>query len=315
MATRKSKPTPKMSPTPEKWTWQMAEEALAKNNNNRPIRWAAVDSYARQMEEGKWGTQEALAAFRGAPAPLIFDWNGDIVDAQHRLLAQVKSQTTQHWYVLRDVPPDTRAFVDTNIPRSASDILKQAGYGNYTVLQGTARWGFLLERGWANTGRIKVGPEEIRQMVDLHPDLVHSADVAGATAGVNLWSGIVGPTPLGAAHWWIAQYNDHAEADLFMDRFMALNKEPDGSAVTALWNRLSSAKKGEQFLNLRTRLAMILRAWNMDVERRWVKSIPIKSKSGEFTVPEPLKRPVSQEESFGPSAEAQANQQKESDQP
>jgi hypothetical protein len=299
---RKTKPNPMMSPEPEKWTWQMAEEALAKNVANRHLRSADVAKYARMMKEKLWGAGEAKANYRAATNPLVFDWDGNLIDGQHRLHAQVRSKTTQYWYVLRDVPPETQKNIDTGLSRSTSDALKFAGYANYIVLASVGRWAWLLEQGQAGNGKIKVGQDEILDMVERHPDLVHSASMGqyARTGFIPVY-----PTPMGAAHWWIAQYNDHAEADMFVDRFVHMNREPDGSAILALLKRFTQAREKSEHIQTRNQIAMIVKAWNLDVERAYVQRMPARSRTGEYMLPEVAVREVSQEDTFGPLSDAE----------
>jgi hypothetical protein len=300
---RTNKPAPTMSPKPEKWTWQMAEEALAKNTLNRNLRDNDVAKYAREMQTGLWGVPESKQGYRGSVMPLVFDWDGNLIDGQHRLTAQVKTKTTQYWYVARNQPNTVQRQIDQLITRSAADILKFAGYANSAVLQGVARWGWLLEAGLANSGHTKVANEEIVDMLIRHPDLVHSAQM-GPYGTSGLFYKLLGPTPIGAAHWWIAQFNDHAEADIWIERLRHMNRERDGSAILALLSRFDSARKGSENISTRTQIAMIVRAWNLDVERSFVHRLPSRSRTGDYPVPEPLKRIESQEDSFGPTGAA-----------
>ena len=314
-------PNPTMSAIPEKWSWQMAEEALAHNKDNRHIRPSKVAQYARLMKNKMWGVEEAKAGYRGSVAPIIFDWNGVLSDGQHRLLAQVESRTTQYWYVLRDVPPTTQATVDNGIPRTAADLLGWSGYENANVLQGIARWAWMLERGVSGTGSVTVANEEIKKMVVDHPDLTHSAAMSGRIRhGTKFFDKLIGPTPLGAAHWWIAQFNDHIEADIFIERMVHMNREPDGSAILALWSRFNAARGDATYhgarretIPLRTKLAMVVRTWNSDVSGKYVQKISSKSRTGVYMVPKPRKRRISQEESYGPLTDETSTEIDETD--
>lgn len=91
----RAKPSPTMSPEPEKWTWEMAEEALKKNVSNRKLREGQVLRFTRLMEEKQWGDKNAKQGFRCSVAPVVYDSDGNLIDAQHRLMAQVRSRTTQ----------------------------------------------------------------------------------------------------------------------------------------------------------------------------------------------------------------------------
>jgi hypothetical protein len=296
--TRKVKPNPTMSATPEKWTWQDAEQALAKNTTNRHLREGDVAKYARLMGEKLWGAQGAKQGFKASAAPIIFDWDENLIDGQHRLHGQVKSRTTQYWYVLRDVPPETQQIIDTGIARSAADALKFAGFQNYIILASVARWAWMLEQGVTSSGRVKVANDEIVDMVLRHPDLAHSAAMGSYVRSAGFVP--VHPTPIGAAHWWIAQHNGHDEAAIFMERMAHMNREENGSAILALLRRFSQAREKNEHIRTRVQIAMIVKAWNLDVERTFVHKLPSRSRTGEYPLPEVLVRTESQEDTFGP---------------
>lgn len=277
-----------MSSDPEVWTWQEAEEALTKNVSNRHLRPNDVDKYARDM---KSKATDGKPLWRDCSAPIQFDWDGNLIDGQHRLYAQVRSKTKQSWWVLRDVDPASQKNIDIGIPRNVADALKFEGYTGTIVLSAVARWAFLLEMGAAGNPRIKPSLEEVVDMVKRHPDLQHSASM-----GVYARTGFVmlNPTPVGAAHWWIAQHNDHTEADMFIDRFVHMNREPDGSPILALMSRFNKARQDRETIQTRVQIASMIRCWNYDVRGRYITKMATRSRTGEYKLQEVLKREVSQ---------------------
>jgi len=304
----KTKPTPTIcgaDVVPEVWSWQMAQEALAKNNSNRNLRMARVEQYMRSMVDKLWGAKEAKLQYRAAAGFIVYDWDGNLIDGQHRLHAQVQSRTTQRWYVLRDVPPSTQNQIDTGIARTAADALKFEGYANYIILASVARWAWLLEQGAATGKKIKVSNEEILDMVERHPDLAHSAEMGAYAARSGMLQKVFPPSPLGAAHWWIAQEAGHVEADMFLDRIAHLHREREGSALLALVNRFSTAAKNNEHLQTQVQIAMFLKAWNLDVERSYVQKIAARSRTGELVMPKVASRIISQEDAFGPLSDAE----------
>lgn len=266
----------------EKWTWRQAEESLLKNVSNRRIRQRDVEKYARSMKNKLWGM---------CTDPMVFDWDGNMIDGQHRCLAQVLTKTSREWLVYRNVPPETQKNINTGIPRAPYDQLRFQGYANSVILASVARWGYLLELGQAGTGTFKVSSEEIVDMVSRHPDLEHSAQMGSysRTGFVEMT-----PSPVGAAHWWIAQHNDHAEADMFIDRFVHMNREPDGSAILALMKRFSEARRQRIHVQTRQQIAMVIKTWNYDVQRKYVSKLNMYSKSGETKIQRVLHREISQ---------------------
>jgi hypothetical protein len=295
---------------PEKMTWQEAQEALSKNATNRALREARVAAYARLMSEKKWGTPIGVRGIRSCLAGLIYDWEGNLIDGQHRLHAQVRSKTTQYWFVIRDADPAAQLIIDSGTPRSASDALKFAGYSNYAMLSSIARWAWLLEQGQMYNGKINVTNDEIVDMVNRHPDLTHSAAMAQYATGTNgVYKLLLKPTYVGASHWWIAQHqsaeNSHAEVDLWVERFVHPNKEVDGSSIIALMNRFTTAEHNNEAMSPRIQIAMMVKAWNLDATGAYTQKMPARLRSGEFPLPQVLDRMVSQEIRFGPFSDAE----------
>ena len=145
----------------------------------------------------------------------------------------------------------------------------------------------------------QAGRESI-DMVIRNEDLAHSAQIGGYVRSAGFVP--VAPTPVGAAHWWIAKFNDHAEADMFMERMAHMTQEKPGSAILALLKRFSQARGRNEHIQTRVQIAMMVRAWNLDVERVYVHRLPSKSRTGEYTLPEVAKRVESQEDTYGPIA-------------
>jgi hypothetical protein len=286
MATRR-RPAPVM--TRETWTWQQAEEALTHRQPTkiRLLRSNDIDKYARDMKKKD---SHGHPMWDNCSQPIEFDWDGFLINGQHRCHAQVKSKTKQTWWVLRGVDPSTARHIDTGIPRSASDQLKAEEHQNVVVLAGVARWAFLLENGSVASGRVKPSNEEIIDMVDRHPDLQHSAYMGqfARTGFVRL-----NPTPAGAAHWWIAQSNDHAEADVFIERMVRMS-EPDGSPIKALMHRFNQARMDGIHVPTREQISAIVRCWNYDVQGKFVKKMAVRSVSGQYKLQKVLVRETPQ---------------------
>jgi hypothetical protein len=282
MTARRNKPVKEVAF--ETWTWQDAEEALKKNVSNRHLREADVAKYARSMKARLWGN---------CVAPMCFDWDGNFIDGQHRAHAQVVTRTTREWLVYRNLPPETQKNIDTGLPRAPYDQLRFEGYGNSIVLASTARWAFALKNDLMNV-RIKVASEEIVQMVKKHEDLVHSAYMGQQAR--QAWVAQLSPSPVAAAHWWVAQHNDHAEADMFIDRMIHLNHEPDGSPVLAMMKRFSELNRPRprQHVPTRDQIAFIIKTWNYDVDRRYVSKMNLYTKSGDYRLQPVKKREISQ---------------------
>ena len=97
---------------------ELAKLLLQGNVRNRDVSSAQVDTFARDMVEGRWRlTHQGIA----------LDREGRLVDGQHRLHAIVLSNTEQRMTVTYNVDPESFQVVDTSMrPRSAVDVLRMA---------------------------------------------------------------------------------------------------------------------------------------------------------------------------------------------
>jgi hypothetical protein len=90
--------------------------------SQRPLNARHVNRLADDMTSGR---------FLSNGDPIRFDWDGRLVDAQHRLAAAVKAGfTLRRIVVVRGLAPETITTIDTGSKaRTASDVLKMRGAG------------------------------------------------------------------------------------------------------------------------------------------------------------------------------------------
>ena len=110
-------------------TPEIAESMLLRNPvgaNRRPAL-PTVKYYARQMLVDGW---------KKTGQPILFDTNGQLLDAGHRLWASYLSGASFPSYVIGDVPPDPTlfAYIDNCKPRSSADALSTAGLNGLSKL-------------------------------------------------------------------------------------------------------------------------------------------------------------------------------------
>jgi hypothetical protein len=89
------------------------------NQNNRDIKPSVVSQYARDLVAGRWPvTHQGIA----------FDWNGALVDGQHRLSAIVRTGCSATLYVTTGLDPLVRVVVDVHSKRTVDDAMTLAGW-------------------------------------------------------------------------------------------------------------------------------------------------------------------------------------------
>lgn len=159
-------------------TPSMAQEWLRRNppGANRKISFGTVKYYARQMKAGAWPK---------TGQPVIFDVNGVLKDAQHRLWACLMSGTAFPTFVVTDVPDHPRlfAYLDNGKVRSLADALQTAGYNGVspTIKQILhIEYEFAGYTPSAKTQMPRLTPPEIIDMVEQLPNAVTAARLASS---------------------------------------------------------------------------------------------------------------------------------------
>jgi hypothetical protein len=96
----------------------MVDALLAINTKNRAVRKSVVDSYVREIQNGKW-----ILTNQG----IGISENGELIDGQHRLLAIKEcGYPPIRVVVVRGLSEDSMIAVDQHSKRSARDLLQFA---------------------------------------------------------------------------------------------------------------------------------------------------------------------------------------------
>lgn len=114
----------------EKITPQVALEMLKANLANRPIRKHRVNLYAVDIAEG---------TFVLSGESIIVDWDGNLLNGQHRLLGCIKADTPFESVVVRGVDPAAFDHIDTGMGRTGGDILRKMGVLRYNSVAAAIR--------------------------------------------------------------------------------------------------------------------------------------------------------------------------------
>lgn len=111
-------------------TLAYAKQLLEQNPTNRPISEKTVQRYANDMKAGRWLNNGQS---------IVVAENGELLDGQHRLHAIIVAQTPISALVVRNVPRNTFATMDSGKPRSLADVLAIEGYDHANTLAAAAR--------------------------------------------------------------------------------------------------------------------------------------------------------------------------------
>jgi hypothetical protein len=230
-------------------TPELAERWLARNPNNRNIRKAVIEGYARDMRTGDW-------VLNGET--LKFDTSGRLIDGQHRLSAVIAADTSVPMIVVRGVDESVMDTVDAGAKRTYADALKLQGEENTTTLAAVARRAVMWSKGArTNTGAIRPTPREMNAFLDENPSIRTSAEVAVRLSSRSLLPASV----VGLCHWLFAAF-DTDEADWFLARVTDGDGISGNSPVAALRNRIIKMRVAGGRVNETEALALVIYAWN-----------------------------------------------------
>lgn len=216
-------------------TPRVAEEWLGKNESNRNLRPPRVAQLVRDMRAGNFAlTGDSIK----------FDWNGNLIDGQHRLTAVRDSGVTITIEVLvvRGLAPTVRAVIDTGARRSAGDALRMAGKNAGTrSMAATIRLLIAVREG--SLVRAGDSPREVThsEVVGFYDANAELLDYAIAFANRHNRKLNARPAPL-AASMFIAGQKDLGAFTAFITSAAELEFGPDGDPKRALYKRLSTLR-------------------------------------------------------------------------
>lgn len=248
------------TPTVETITPEVAEEILKANLDNRKVRPATVDRYARDMQTGAWPiTGEALK----------FSKDGTLIDGQHRLFACVQAGVPFQTLVIRGLEFESREVMDTGAKRTFADVLRWHSETQVTGLSAAIECGLCWDESGTPAHR---GPTHTN-----HERLVWLGANPDIRDAVKSWTFAPAPTrfPLsaGAPFLMRARRISPELAEQFVQGFKTGEMLSANSPLLRLktWCFNAGASKGR--LGREDYAAIAVKAWNAFVQGREVKQL------------------------------------------
>lgn len=119
-------------------TPEMAEAWLAQDSYNRPIMESLFQRYTRDVAMARWLLSGDA---------IRFDWDGVLIDGQHRLWAAVESKCAFRTFVIRGLDPAVFVILDSGSKRSVGDVLGIQKKVNGKLKAAVARYIFFYKTG------------------------------------------------------------------------------------------------------------------------------------------------------------------------
>lgn len=237
-------------------TPELAAHLLVGHDNYRNLRPSKVDQYARDMADGNWSLNGST---------VVLDSDLELIDAQHRLSASVKSGEPFATFIVVGIDKARSvATMDTGLKRVASDVLSHQGVKNATTITSAANADTRGRRSAVN-----MSTSETLAWVDEHP---------GIHAGASKCWRLIQPShrvPAGAAAlftmWALA-----IDAELTEDFLDGVGRGADLAETDARFvlRRLLMTRATERQRPSRVvYVALLVKAWNAYVQDRPIRNL------------------------------------------
>lgn len=233
-----------MKVTIENVTPATAEQWLARNTRNRPIRLSHVNFLSAEMTAGRWKVNGDTICFS----------KDALIDGQHRLHAVIASGKSITTVVVRGTEQGAFDTKDVGSKRSAGDVLSVLGYDYATAIAAALPLVDQYMTGQPIAG-VRYANSQIKDLMAKYPDIRDS--VARCASSRRLISGSI----LSSCHYLFAM-KDREAADRFVDELIKGVGLEAGDPVYSLRERLMQNMMGKAKMQRRYIMAITIKAWN-----------------------------------------------------
>lgn len=270
-------------------TPEMAKDWLLNHNNhNRPLSTRQIEFYAQQMKDGKW--------MRNGES-ICFDWNGILLDGQHRLAAIIKANRSITLTIVRGVDPECFKTYDSGRNRTAGDCLAIKGIPHSNGTAAIIRGYYGLHKGYSTLGRantpkasryvgngsVRLTNNDVCAFYDNHKQL--SLDTRTYAERCTYKMKILGTTEMGAYILYLHLDKGHSIDKI--RRFFDMLFQMDGlfdttSAINTLRSKLINDMGSAVKMTSKARKQLIAKAWNAYISNKDRKVLLVTEEEVEF---------------------------------
>jgi hypothetical protein len=243
----------------------LAAEWLASARNRTKIDRRLLESYERDMAAGAWKLNGD---------PIIFGFDGSLLDGRLRLMACVESNSEFVTLIVRGVDPADFLTIDALRRRTASDIMHIRGEPHGRALAAALAFLWRASLGDISKQSKKISSPELVELLEKNGTVRRSISVAKMAAPAL-------PHGLGAGLHYLFQNEDRLRADAFFAEFSERTASPNGVAFAlrrALENMLDEGGRRSPTVTV----ALAFKAWAAYKENRPVKLLRFVPDGEEF---------------------------------
>ncbi len=193
--------------------------------------------------------------FRLNGESIVFGYDGQLIDGQHRLTGCVKTSKPILSLVAFGIEPDARSTVDQGASRNTGDFLIIEGDPNGNTVAAIAKLIFTWKRnsGANISNSNKVARSQILETVEEHPEIVD----AGKFSSQVRSPGLAPPSALGFCYWLIARKYGAEIAAIYLEQIAHGDGLRLGDGALVARNRLIAEGRSSR----ETKIEIILRGF------------------------------------------------------
>lgn len=264
----------------------MAKEWLDLNTKNRNVSDKTVARYAEDIERRNW-------ALTGDT--IKFDWNGKLVDGQHRLHACIRAGKAFETYVVRGVDPKAFTKMDQNRVRTSGQILGIENFRYSTTMAATVSAIKEMHRaietqqfpkGQTWQPHVRSSPDEILAFAKRNEDAL--VDAIATVKGKEARRLMKPPSTFAAIYFILAESNAQRTREFF--ELLATGAMLEASSpILRLRYALQDALADTRYKRSAPwKAAMTIKAWNLWLQDKSVSQLRFRTANENF--PRPRKR-------------------------
>lgn len=250
----------------------MAQVMLKNNKGNRAVRYTKVLQYAKDIKEGRWksDTYEFIKISK----------TGKILDGQHRLIAVVKASIPVWFHVAEDCDDNIFDVLDTGTQRNACDVFTITGVKNSNVIPSVI----------AKYNQIRIG----RKFTQIHERATNAVLLEQYFEDEEFWqyvikgtmnyykhfAKILSPSIIGGFYSYFLKI-DNDKAEEFISQ-LCTGVNVNNRVMHLLRQKLMADKVSSKKMNMGTKMALIIKAWNYFIEDKEPKILKYDNEREDF---------------------------------
>lgn len=235
---------------------EIAQVLLENNINNRKANKDHINALAIHMKEGNW---------KSSGDPIRISKTGRLLDGQHRLMAIVKSDTSNEFVVISELEDEVFDVIDTGKNRNAADMLKISNISNGNTIAGIIKLVIAYEKELSLLGAASTHQKQFnapfKVLERYNTDPLHWQETHRNASRYYEKSKLLYPSEYGLLYHIFSKIK-RSDAEEFLEKLSAGIDLKENDPILLLRNRLIEYKSNKFRVSFKLKLGLIFIAWN-----------------------------------------------------